>query len=84
MTREREIEILMMDHCTRAEAEKHLSRGTLVFDDFEEFFEKYMSEWGIEGEEKEEYKTMIKDKKPVMDWGIVEDGGKTYYISYAL
>ncbi len=77
MTREREIEILMMDHCTRAEAEKHL-------DDFEEFFEKYMSEWGIEGEEKEEYKTMIEDKKPVMDWGIVEDGGKTYYISYAL
>ena len=27
---------------------------------------------------------MITDKVPVADWGIVDDGGKTYYIMYAL
>lgn len=29
MTREREIEILMLDKCTKSEAEKHLKNGSI-------------------------------------------------------
>lgn len=37
MTKEREIEILMLDRCTKSDAEKHLKNGSTVFegDDFE-------------------------------------------------
>lgn len=84
MTREREIEILMMDKCTKSEAEKHLDRGTTVFEDFEEFFDTYMKELGIEEGKIAGYKAMIEKKEPMQDWGIVEDAGKTYYIAYVL
>ena len=30
MTKEREIEILMLDRCTKSEAEKHLKNGSTV------------------------------------------------------
>ena len=36
MTREKQIEILMLNHCTKKEAEKHLDDGTIVLDDFHE------------------------------------------------
>lgn len=55
-----------------------------MLEDFEEHFNDYMAEWNIPEEEQTEYKKMITDKVPVVDWGIVEDGGKTYYIMYAL
>lgn len=84
MTREREIEIIMQDGCTRAEAEKHLNNGTVVFEDFAENFDSYMKEWACDEDEKEAYRKMIDSKNPVMDWGIVEQDGKTYYISYVL
>ena len=76
----------MMDGCTKSEAEKHLKNGTAVFDgkDFEKNFESYMEEWGIDGDDRAEYKAMIEEKKPADDWGIVEDSGKTYYIMYVL
>ena len=83
MTREEQIKILIEDGCTRAEAEKHLNRGTLVLDDFEENFDKYMEEWDYDEEEKAEYRKMVAEKKPLTDWGIVEDG-RTYYIQYCL
>lgn len=44
MTREREIEILMDDRCTRREAEKLLKAGTTIFEDFEENLEAYLDE----------------------------------------
>lgn len=80
------LEILMMDRCTKAEAEKHLKNGSVVFDgdDFEKHFESYMDEWDIEGGEKEEYRQMIDNKKPITDWGIVEHEEKTWYIMYVL
>lgn len=84
MTREREIEILMEDRCTRKEAEKHLKDGATIFEDFEENLESYLDEWDIEGEDREAYRKMVTDKIPVADWGIVEQDGKTYYIDYAL
>ena len=84
MTREREIEILMDDRCTRKEAEKHLKDGTIIFEDFEENLESYLDEWDIEEEEREAYRNMIETGIPVTDWGIVEKDGKTYYIMYVL
>lgn len=79
------LEILMLDGCTRAEAEKHLKNGSAVFDeDFEKNFELYMNEWGIEGEDQEEYKNMIQTQTPMADWGVVKCGGAVWYISYAL
>ena len=84
MTREMEIEILMEDRCTKSEAEKHLKNGTIIFEDFEENFEKYMEEWDIEEEEREAYRKMIETGEPITDWGIVEKYGEKYYIQYAL
>ena len=62
--------------------EKQWSKWTL--DDFEENFDKYMEEWSFDEEEKEGYKNMIATGEPVADWGIVEDGERTYYIQYCL
>ena len=84
MTREKQIEILIEDRCTRAEAEKHLKNGTTIFEDFEENFDKYMEEWNYDEEEKAEYRKMVAEKKPLTDWGIVEDGERIYYIQYCL
>ena len=84
MTREREIELLMLDRCTKSEAEKHLKNGSTIFEDFEENIESYLDEWNIEEEDKNEYRKMVTDKIPARDWGIVEDNGKTYYIMYVL
>ena len=84
MTREREIELLMLDRCTKSESEKHLKNGSTIFEDFEENIESYLNEWNIEEEDKNEYRKMVTDKIPVRDWGIVEDNEKTYYIMYVL
>ena len=84
MTREREIELLMLDRCTKSEAEKHLKNGSTTFEDFEENIESYLDEWNIEEKDKDEYRKMVTDKIPARDWGIVEDNGKTYYIMYVL
>lgn len=84
MTREREIELLMLDRCTKSEAEKHLKNGSTIFEDFEENIESYLDEWNIKEEDKDEYRKMVTDKIPARDWGVVEDNGKTYYIMYVL
>ncbi|WP_270467104.1 hypothetical protein [Butyribacter intestini] len=84
MIREREIELLMLDRCTKSEAEKHLKNGSTIFEDFEENIESYLDEWNIEEEDKDEYRKMVTDKIPARDWGVVEDNGKTYYIMYVL
>lgn len=46
MTREREIELLMLDRCTKSEAEKHLENGSTIFEDFEKIL-KVISMNGI-------------------------------------
>lgn len=92
MTSAMEIEILMDNGSTKSEAENHLKNGTVVFDDFEENFDKYMEEWKLgfaEGSEDyiemvERYRNMIKTGNPLTDWGVVKKGGKTYYIMYAM
>lgn len=84
MTREMEIEILMDDRCTKSEAEKHLKNGTIVFEDFEENFDKYMDEWKTDEEERKEYEKMVETGNPITDWGVVKKDGKTYYIMYVL
>lgn len=85
MTREREIEILMKDGCTKPEAEKYLNRnGVTIFtaEDFEENFEQYMEDWYVDEDDIPAYQNMIDDKIPVTDWGIVTDNENTYYIMY--
>ena len=84
MTELKEVKILMMDGCTRAEAEKHLERGTVIYTDLEENFNAYMDEWGIEGEDKEDFRKMVENKEPLPDWGVVENSGKVYFIQYCL
>lgn len=91
MTREKEIEILIEDRATKAEAEKLLKNGTTVFEDFEENFELYMDEWKSGFSDEEDYKKMVSDYKkmietgePATDWGVVKLDGKTYYIQYVL
>lgn len=46
MTKEREIKLLMLDRCTKSEAEKHLKNGSTIFEDFEEIL-KVISMNGI-------------------------------------
>lgn len=80
------LEILMLDGCTKSEAEKHLKYGTVVFygEDFEKNIDSYMDERDADEEERAEYRRMIDEKKPAADWGIVEHDGKTWYIMYVL
>lgn len=84
MTREKEVELLMKEGDTRSEAEKHLKDGAMIIEDLEENLENYLDEWGVEEEDREAYRNMIEKKILVADWGIVEDGGKTFYIMYVL
>lgn len=83
---DRLINILMADNCTKKEAEKHIKRGSIVFEaeDFEENLENYMEEWEVDEEEQAEYRKMVEEKKPMNDWGIAEYEGKRYYIMYCL
>lgn len=78
-----DIKILMMDGCTESEAKKHLERGTFICDDLPENFESYVQDWGLD-EEREAIKKMIDTKEPAKDWGVVESGGKLYFIQYVL
>lgn len=90
MTREREIEILRADRCTKSEAEAYMKRGTIVFtaEDFEGNFEGYMNEWfgDWDEEDREEeianLRKMIETKEAPQDWGVVELEGETFYIEY--
>ena len=84
MTREREIEILMKDSCTRKEAERFLDRYTEIFkaSDFENNLESYLDDWGIDEDDREDYRRMVSDGDAVTDWSIVELDGEKYYISY--
>ena len=79
-----DLEVLMKDTCTESEAKTHLDRGTVVFSDLEEHFDDYMSEWGMDEDDRDLIRSMIKSKEPLPDWGVVQDEGKTYYIMYAL
>ena len=79
-----EIKILMMDGCTESEAKKHLERGTMVYSDLPENFERYAEEWKLDEGEREAIRNMIDNKEPAQDWGVVEIDGKPYFIQYVL
>lgn len=84
MTREKEIEILMMDRCTKTEAEKYLKNGTEIFVDFEKHFDDYMKEWCMDKDDVAMCKKMINEKIPMINWGIVVKDNETYYIMYVV
>lgn len=80
-----ELEILMLDGCTKSEAEKHLKNGTVVFSDFPEAFTEYMNEWDIvDEEEQNKYRYMVETKIPLPDWGVVQKDGSYFFIMYVL
>ena len=74
MTIEKQIEILIEDGCTKSEAEKHLNRGALVLDDFEENFDTYMKEWDYDEEEKEFYKKKVLQGCSILPSGLGKVG----------
>ena len=82
----KDIELLMLDGCTKVEAERHLQRGATVFegDDLAAHFAEYMQEWGADEEEQAAFRQMLDSKKPLTDWGVVEQDGNTYFIQYVL
>lgn len=84
MTKEKKIKILMADGNTESEAIKCLKKDTVIYEDFEKYFDDYASDLCLSDSEIEIYKKMIETKKPVEDWAIVEEEGKTYYIQYGL
>lgn len=82
MDKEKQVKIMMCDRCTKAEAEKFLESGSVVFEDLQVNFEKYMNEWKLDPEEIENYKNMIDTKKPIPGWGVVTVYNETYFIMY--
>lgn len=97
MTHDEKVKILEQNWNTRAEAEKHLQAGTVIFSDFEEKFDDYINEWFGESltsnnsfirSEAEhsvaKLRNMVETRVACKSWGVVYDGGKAYYIMYVL
>lgn len=86
MTKEKKIELLMLDRCTRQEAE-NLSREAEIFEeqDFRNFFDQYLGDMLVTDEEEiAAYRKMLEEKIPVDSyWSIVNDEENTYFIQYA-
>lgn len=85
MTEMEKVEILLADsrsRKTRKEAEKALKNGTIIFEDFEENLERYLDDWGVEEDDREEYREMVRTGKPMEGWGVAENRSETYYIMY--
>ena len=57
----------MQDGCTRAEAEKHLKNGTIIFEDFEQHFESYLKEWDFDEDLESDIRKMLETKQPAPD-----------------
>ena len=82
----KEIEILLADGCTIAEAKRFLdSNNVMIFEseEFKKYFKDYMEDLSIEKEDIVLYENMINKNEPVQDWSIVKYQGKTYYIAYS-
>lgn len=86
MNKEKQIQILKCDGCTKYEAVKAIEAGVIIYDgeDFEENLERYFKEWELEESSMAEFREMLKTGSPIEGWGVVEDGKKKYYIEYVL
>lgn len=88
MTREKEIAILMADKCTRKEAEKHLKKGTIVFESVKDWYES-MDE-SIQKVMEEDHDTDreglldLAASGMLVDTAVVNYDGNTYFIEYSL
>lgn len=88
MDRETQIKILMKDRCTKSEAEKYLENRVTIYEDLEKNLEQYLEEWAHLNDETDDVKytdqvrKMVETKIPMIDWGVVEYEGHTYYIEY--
>lgn len=81
MTREKQIEILMADRCTKSEAEKLLKLGTIIFDEKSEFLE-HINEGMEEDEDKEPYTLDDVKNGWVENASVTNYEGKEFYIVY--
>ena len=83
LSQEKQIEILMQDHCTKTEAINHIKKGVQILT-VDEFIQE-MKYWELNEEEEKVYHNMLTNKKPLADWGIVtDDEGIIYIIGYCL
>lgn len=82
-----DMDILLEDNCTKAEAKKYLETGTTIYRDLEEGLEGYCEEWDnccADDGYSDMVREMVRTHKPCTDWGCVEIEGKWYYIMYVL
>lgn len=82
-----DIDILLEDNCTKAEAKKYLETGTTIYRDLEEGLEGYCEEWDnccADDGYSDMVREMVRTHKPCTDWGCVKIEGKWYYIMYVL
>lgn len=93
MTKERQIQILMADRCTKAEAERFLNDGTQIYtaDELREILEKWPEELIPENTDPEEvaetkaaYLEMLDHNIEMQDHSIVEVDGQKYIIAYVI
>lgn len=77
--RERDIEILMLDRCTKREAERHLNNGTIVYENPEEYIQSLKDCDCYSGETLEQ----IREGK-IRDVSLIEYEGHEYLIEYVL
>jgi len=79
MSRDLEIAVLMKDKCTESEAIKHLDKGTIVFENPDEWIDSLKDCNCYEGETIEDVRA-----RKVPDVSIVEYDGHEYLIEYCL
>jgi hypothetical protein len=75
----KDIRVLMADHCTEAEAKKHLDKGTLVLDNVADYIQSQIDSGCYDGETDDD----IRNGK-VKDVSMVELDGHEYVVVYCL
>lgn len=87
MKKERQIEILMADRCTRKEAEKYLNYNSpisaTIYDsqDVLNLPEERKDIW--DDEDLKMFYRMVETGRNMEDWGVVDFEGERYYIEYS-
>lgn len=85
LTKEQKLEILMDCRCTRKEAVNYVDKNDVTFYTADELLadlDSYVFE--DDNEEYKQYIEMIKTKKALPDWNVVDYNGTTYFIGFCL
>lgn len=90
MTREDEIKALMADRCTRQEAERHLKKGTIVYECMDDYIDCLADNCLLDLLMEEQNCKTVEEFKTAVKYGKVEDtaavtvDGHLYVIEYSL